>query len=837
MPGNLASATDREKFPMSVRIYSPEPAGNLARAAGGTSMQWLRFGGIAAAAVLAAGAAVCAAATDSAEADAAATSPAAPLQEVLIIANAPLPGFGLPLTQIPANVQTATSLDLQNAQVNDVAHYLSDRFMGVNVSDSADNPFQLDINYHGFTASPLVGTPEGLSVYVDGVRVNESFGDTVNWDLVPESAIAGVALISGSNPVFGLNTLGGALSIQTKNGHDNPGTQLEAYGGSFGRRSVQMQTGGSHGPFDYYVTGTYFYETGWRDISTSQVYQLFGKVGYQTPKTNLHLSYTYADTDLFGNGAIPQSMYDYLKEQSYTPDITQNLLHFANLTGTHDLTAHLLLSGNAYYRRLITGSNNGSDNDNYLNGDYPGPPIDCSAPFADGASLAYCTNSANEVSRLVQRSAGGGLQLTGTDDMFGMANQAIVGAAYSDSENTFLQSYLYGFFNQRHLLDYVQSPFNAPTAIAVNGGDRIFGAYLTDTLSPSAYVHVNVAARYNRSTETVSGYSVDTDLGDFGNGYGEPSAVAGNHVFTRLNPAIGVTYTPAGTMTYYVNYNEASRAPTVIELGCSNPDLPCGLPNDFASDPDLKQVVARTVEVGLRGNLADQRLKWSADVFRTANSDDIQFIATTTNSGYFANVGDTRREGIDLALGGQEQKLRWNLSYSLVDATFQSAFDVSAESNSTADENGDILVRAGDRIPLIPRHTGKLTLDYQFTPKLSIGGNVVVTSGSFLHGDENNANQAGGTNGEGQYIMGSGRIGGYAVVNLQGTYHVSPRFDVFARCANLLNRQYATAGFLTTSTFNPNGTYRFDPNEWTNENAVSPGAPFAMWAGVRLTFD
>src|SRR6185312_6416844 len=150
-------------------------------------MQWSRAGGIAAVCALAAGVAVCAA--DVATAGTTTAASAAALQEVLIIANAPLPGFGLPLTEIPANVQTATALDLQNAQVNDVAHYLSERFMGINVSDSADNPFQLDINYHGFTASPLVGTPEGLSVYVDGVRVNESFGDTVNWDLIPQSAI------------------------------------------------------------------------------------------------------------------------------------------------------------------------------------------------------------------------------------------------------------------------------------------------------------------------------------------------------------------------------------------------------------------------------------------------------------------------------------------------------------------------------------------------------------------------------------------------------------------------------------------------------------------------
>src|ERR1700691_1340567 len=191
-------------------------------------------------------------------------APAQELPQITVIGNTPLGGLGLPLNQIPSNVQTADSKDMQRQQSLGIADYLNDNFSGVNVSQSADNPFQLDVNYHGFTASPLLGTPEGLSVYVDGVRVNESFGDTVNWDLIPQSAISTVTLMSGSNPVFGLNTLGGALSVQTKSGHDNPGTELEAYGGSFGRRSFQGESGGEFGPFDYFVTGNFFDETGWR---------------------------------------------------------------------------------------------------------------------------------------------------------------------------------------------------------------------------------------------------------------------------------------------------------------------------------------------------------------------------------------------------------------------------------------------------------------------------------------------------------------------------------------------------------------------------------------------
>lgn len=766
--------------------------------------------------------------------DAGSPAPSQVLPQVLVIGNAPLPGFGLPLNQIPSNVQTANDQDLQRAQTNDVADYLSQKFTGVNVSESADNPFQLDINYHGFTASPLIGTPEGLSVYVDGVRVNESFGDTVNWDLIPESAISGISLIGGSNPIFGLNTLGGALSVQTKSGRDDPGTELQAYGGSFGRRAVQGQTGGSDGPFDYFLTGNYSYETGWRDISTTEVWQMFGKVGWRSGTTDLHLSYTYADTNLFGNGAIPTSMYDYLREQSYTPDLTHNLLHFVNLTGSHAFTGHLLLTGNAYYRHLVTGSNNGSNNDNYLDDGYPGPPIDCDGSLADPAPLAYCATAVNQVSTLIQRASGAGLQLTDSQDLFGGHNQAIVGTDYTDSANAFDQWFDYGSFTPSHLLIYQPSPSNSQTAIQMSGSNRIFGVYLTDTWSPSGLLHFNLSARYNRNVETLLGDSVDTNIEDYGDGFGEPSPVAGTHTFSRLNPALGFTVTPSDSLTLYANYNQASRAPTVVELGCSNPLQPCGLPNDFASDPDLEQVIASTFEVGVRGNLADRRLTWSADAFRTENRDDIQFVATSTNSGYFANVGDTRRQGIDLALGGALARLKWNLSYSFVDATFESPFVVSAESNSTADANGNIVVEPGDHIPLIPRHTGKLALDYQVTDRLEVGGNLVVASGSYLHGDENNANQAGLTNAAGQYIIGTGWIPGYAVVNLQGSYRIVKSLEVFARISNLLNRQYATAGFLTSNTFNPNGTFRFNPDDWTNENAISPSAPIGIWAGLRL---
>jgi outer membrane receptor protein involved in Fe transport len=529
-------------------------------------------------------------------------------------------------------------------------------------------------------------------------------------------------------------------------------------------------------------------------------------------------------------------MLDYRREASYTPDFTRNLLNFVNLTGTQFLTDDLLLSGNAYYRRLTTSVINGNVNDSYLS-DYIGPPFDCAASSESLGALTYCSPGQDATSTLLQRTKGGALQLTDSRNWFGWSNQAVLGADYSDSDDTFSEAYQYGGLTANRLLIYEPSPFNDETVISLTGRNKIYGAYLTDTLSPSKLLHFTASVRYNRSTETLNGYSIDTDIGDLGAGFNQATALTGDHTFSRANPAFGFTVTPTDALTFYADYNEASRAPTVIELGCANPAAPCGLPNDFASDPDLHQVVARTVEVGARGKLPDQRLVWSADVFHSVNNNDIQFVATAANAGYFDNVGNTRRQGLDLALGGKEGAFNWHVTYSFVDATFQSNFEVSAASNSTADANGNILVQPGDRIPLIPRHTGRLVLDYDLTPRWNIGGNAIAASGAYLHGDENNANQAGGTNAAGTYVSGSGWIAGYTVVNLQSTYHVTKHAEIFVRLINLLDKQYATAGFLTSSSFNPNGSFIPNPHDWPNENAVSPAAPRAIWAGLRVTWE
>jgi outer membrane receptor for Fe3+-dicitrate len=757
------------------------------------------------------------------------------LPQVLIIGTAPLRELGQPLSEVPANVQSATGTDLKRQQSLGVADYLNNNFSGISVNESQANPFQVDVNYHGFTASPLLGAPQGMSVYVDGVRVNEAFGDTVNWDLIPDSAISSISLMSGSNPTFGLNTLGGALSVQTKSGHDYPGTSIEGSGGSFGRYAFEGETGGAHGPFDYFLSANYFDEDGWRNFSPSKVKQLFGKVGWETDRTDLDLSYTWADTRLTGNGPIPQDMLAYQREAIYTaPDITHNTLNFINATGTYFLDQQLLLSGNLYYRHLRTRTLNGDVNDNnYLSQDYGGPVIDCMATPESHADIAYCANAINRASTLTQETLGAGVQLTASSALLGLRNHFVLGASFDHADDAYGQNIQYATLTPLRQTMAIDDPNNPNQAVtSVSGSSRTLAVYFTDTISPSSLLHVTASARYNRINETLDGYSIDSDLGDFGNGFDGPNALTGDHTYARVNPSLGFTLTPSAALTFYANYNEGSRAPTVIELGCSDPARPCGLPNDFASDPDLKQVVARTYEIGARGMLAQERFNWSIDLFSTSNTDDIQFVATTTSQGYFANVGNTRRQGFDVALGGKLAALKWHASYSLVDATYRSSFELNAGANSTADANGNILVVPGNRLPLTPRNTGRLRLDYAVTGNWDVGATLIATSGSFLHGNENNANQP-----DGVTVLGSGQIGGYCVVNLDTTYRLGRLTEVFVKVANVLDRKYATAGFLTHSAFDASGSFRPDPNTWVGENSVSPAQPFAVWAGVRVHWD
>ena len=704
------------------------------------------------------------------------------LSTVEVIETTPLPGIGVAREHVPANVQRVR--DTGDAPV---VSGMNSRLNGVTINEVQGNPYQADVNFRGFSASPLLGTPQGLSVFVDGIRVNEGFGDVVNWDLIPQSALQEITVIPGSNPVFGLNTLGGAVSLRTKDGRSNPGTELEVSGGSFGRWTVGLAHGGSNDTYDWFVAADSFDEEGWRDHSPSDVKQLFGKLGWRGERSDLSVSLNYADTDLIGNGLLPDSMYRDDRNSIFThPDQTRNRLQQIALTGNHWLNDDNQLTARTYWRNVRTRTLNGDGNDDYEN---PGDP---SGVLNRTATDQYA------------------LGLLGQWTHYADAHQLTVGASHDRTRAGFIQTAQEGELTADRGVDTDEE---IELENSLYGRTRTTSLYVTDTYALTQAVALTGSARYNRTEVINKDRNGDELNGDF--------------TFHRLNPSIGATWQISKAVGVYASYSQGNRAPTPIELGCANKDKPCTLPNALASDPPLDQVIARTFEFGIRGSQG-KALNWNAALFRTTNHDDILFVGTSTSAGYFTNFGKTRRQGIELDLSGEHGAFDWSAGYTWLHATFRSNACLLAESNSSAGSDGrcgddEIRVSSGDRLPALPRHSLKLALNWKPVDTLRVGTHMQAYSKQLLRGNENGKDD-------------NGEIGGYAIFNVDADWQFTKGWHLFGRIDNLFDRRYETAGALAENIFDANGQFLDDEDDWEDERFVAPGAPRAAWIGLRVAW-
>ena len=719
------------------------------------------------------------------------------MPEVEVIATTPLPSLGTPLKLVPGNVQSAEDEDIYRHEALDLTNFMNRTLSSVHVDDVQSNPFQPDLTYRGFIASPLIGTPIGLSVYEDGVRINEPFGDTVNWDLIPRSAIANIDLISGSNPLFGLNTLGGALSVRTKSGFSHPGTRAQAYGGSFGRRAFEIEHGGFYDQFDWFLTANVFDEDGWRQHSDSRVRQVFGKVGWENQATDIDLSYTFASNKLTGNGPLPESQLKVDRSAVFTsPDSTQPELHFFNLRGSHQFTPAVLVSGNAYYRGNTIAT---------VNGD-----------VAEGCALvvtsANCLNEDGELipAAVLRRShsdetgTGATLQVSDLGELFTRENQFTVGTSFDYGDTDFTQSGQAAVFSPSRATIGTGEVELLTRVQAMNNN---VGVFATDTLSLTPWWHFNASGRWNRAEIDLSGFG--TDRAD------NPTALTGHHTFERINPSAGFTVqpltalsvrSPLEDLTFYGNYNEGFRAPTPVELTCADASAPCALPSSFIADPALKPVVARTWEVGLRGNVG-KALRWNSAAYRTELDDDILFSNVpggTLTRGFFQNVGKTRRQGVELGLQGAGTTLNWYANYSVVEATYQT--HATLQSALGPEE-----VRPGDRIPGVPEQRVNAGVEYEVVRGWLVGGDLEYASGQFLRGDDANR---------------LSQVPDYVVVNVDSRYRINKYLEIFAWVNNVFDQNYETFGAINVNPFSGQ-----------RERFLGPGAPIAGWAGLRLRLD
>jgi outer membrane receptor protein involved in Fe transport len=449
--------------------------------------------------------------------------------------------------------------------------------------------------------------------------------------------------------------------------------------------------------------------------------------------------------------------------------------------GSHFISDDVLIGGSAYLRRYLNRNLSSNVNDNF----------DPAAPASPNNSQAL-----NDRAAISQTSYGYGLQLTSSQPLAGGKNQLVLGTSGDFGRAAYTQ--------EAQPADFTPSrgtvgtgEFAPQTDARTRTGN--LSVYAMDSFSLTPKWTLTGSGRFNHATVSIRDHSgVDPQLN-------------ADHSFNRFNPAVGLTFNPSANTTAYASYNEGMRAPTAMELTCADPAAPCKLPNSFLADPPLKIVVAKTVELGARGER--NNITWSAAIYRTELLDDIQFISS----------GRTLREGVELTAGTKFGSLSVVARYSFINATYRAGFVEHAPTNSSADGNGDIQVRSGDRIPGIPRQTLRLRLDYDVNHAASLGLNVLASASSRSRGDEN-----------GLDINRS--VPGYAVINVDGRYRIAKGTELFARVNNLFDRRYANFGLLGRNVFTGPGR-SFDMASGANEPFRGLGAPRGVWVGVRQEWE
>jgi outer membrane receptor protein involved in Fe transport len=751
------------------------------------------------------------------------SSGAVVLPTIEVFATTPLSGTGVDIDKVPAGVTIVDAKQIEAERSPSVVKALAQQTPGITVDEVAGNPFQPDVEFRGFDSSPVSGTPQGLAVYQNGVRINEAFGDTVNWDLIPTAAVRSIDVIS-NNPAFGLNALGGALSVQMKDGFNFQGTAIDVMGGSYGRRQSSLQWGKQVGDYAAYGALEAVQDHGYRDSSPSQIRRFYGDIGYKGDSSEIHLNIGAADNFFGATAAAPIELLDQSWSSVYTtPQSSRNEVGYVNATATVNATPTWTIQGAAHIRAFSQSTVDGNSTNAApcadptllcFNGTAPANGLNgaqLSNPFASGATLGEIDRTATHTT-----SVGATLQATNTDALWGHDNHFVVGASVDYGITNFSASAELGTI-QPNFFTSGSGVFLGPSGDPVSDGpvslrttNLYNGLYTLDTYDVSKEFSISGGGRLN-----VANINLRDQLG---------SALNGDVTYSRFNPMIGATYKITPQLTAYAGYSEANRAPTPLELGCADPVHPCIVASFLVSDPPLKQVVARTLEAGLRGSHefgADVgTLGWKLGVFHTDDQDDILNVPSPDQQGfgYFQNVGATRRQGVEAQINLKSDKLTVYASYAYVDATFRNAL-LLASNSPFADADGNVQVLPGDRLPMIPRNRLKLGAEYALTSDFTISADMIAVGSQYYVGDESNQAR---------------QLPAYAVVNADASYQITKNIQIYARVENILDNHYYTYGTFFDTGDVPNFASGGAP--FTDPRSVSPAQPRSFYGGMKATF-
>jgi iron complex outermembrane receptor protein len=739
-----------------------------------------------------------------------------------VVATTPLNGGEINVSQSPFAVWQTNAQDIQTFNDTTLPDTLGRSAPGVTVGNVSGNEFEPDLFYRGFDASSVTGTPQGLAVYQNGTRINEVFGDVVNWDLIPANAIDKTTIVA-ANPIFGLNALGGAVTVTMKNGFTWQGSEADFTGGSAARAEEQIQYGKQVGNWSVYMAATQINDGGWRVAEASQLTNFYGDVGYKANGFESHLQLTAGNTQ-FGVAAFtPIQQLQTNFGSAYTiPQTTYNQMAMLQWTGSYAYSPTLSFQGGAYFRQF---------NQQHVDGNgtqvTPCPPFSClnGSPVHDtlgGIIPDISQNGALDLgedddNQTQSRSVGVSGQAVDTAKIWGRDNTLTVGTSLDYGWTHYIGSSQLGTITfADNAFPVTPSPFiiDEPDSflnpIDVRANNTYVGVYALDTFNATDRLTLTGGARFNYAAINLEGTN--------------DALLSGYSDYFHLNPTVGLTYKITPDINFYGGYAMTNRTPTPFELGCASPTTPCIVNTFLSADPPLKQVVGNSFELGFRGQnllaalgLGPQwgKLNWSAGLFRTTSTNDILPLTSTFNGfGFFANVGTTLRQGAELS--AQWTGDRWSAyaNYTYIDAIYLTTFEEPSPNNPLQDANGNILITNGTLIAGIPKNTVKVGVDYAVTPNWKVGADMVAASGQVLTGNENNAVP---------------QAPGYAVFGVHTSYQVAKQVQVFGYVQNIFDQRYYTAGAL-----GPTGEFMTGPSI-TNPQAFGPGRPVAIFGGVRIT--
>ncbi len=648
---------------------------------------------------------------------------------------------------VPARVTTLSAEQVDAYEPRILSDALKS-VAGFSTYDDLGSPYKLNLSSRGFYSSPVVGLPQGVAVFLDGVRMNEPEASQVNFDLLPMDHINRIEILSGNGSLLGRNALGGAVNLVTARGTGPTTGTIELSGGSFGAARAEAHVSGlTKSGLDWYVGGDFNREDGWRQVTGEQGYQGFLNVGKLGETSGIRFQAFYSRDSAQTAGSLPESIFAASPDSNLSANDYEKLWAYQGSLQAYKQFGLGRASVTAYFRRHRAERLNINQED-----DPDAFGISYNNSFGYTADYRW-TTVLNETTALSLRGGVDGEVTRVEIDIFSDSTKFGVGR----TQTTAARSPLWDV---------------APFAAADLTMDKV-------TLSAGArydYVRIPFENELDHSGDTTATYE-------------------------RFNPRLGASVEVMPGGSFFASWGQAFRAPAVIENACADPEAPCPLPFALGDDPPLEPVTASTLEGGFR--YANDRVSLSGSVYYTDVKNDIFLTpfgdanepSGSTVDGFFVNIAKTRRTGFEAgATYAFPAGHSLYLNYAYTHASFQSAADIftirSADDpeviNPFPTEND---VSPGARFPQVPDHQIKFGGLARLGRYVSVGTDARYTGKQFLRGDEANV---------------TAPLDGYFVADARVGVEFG-RWEINGIVTNLFQNESAVFGTFNINQGNPAG--------------------------------